>query len=141
MPHPGMEPLLGGALSRLLRASEVIECVKDLVAREPVLLLCRNPRCVPCAGARRILTCPPEGHHHDGRHLVAARGEEARVDLGIDSPRRIHRALEGVVETLFDRQGPQETLGRPPFDLGVWTTNTYSASGYSTSTSSFMNLA
>jgi len=44
---------LGSAALQLMRGAEVIDCVCEMVKDKPDILLCTNPECKPCVGARQ----------------------------------------------------------------------------------------
>lgn len=46
---------IGGSKLQLMRGSDVIGRVRELIAEKPDILLCTWPGCKPCAGARRNL--------------------------------------------------------------------------------------
>ena len=46
---------LGVAKFQLMRAQDVIDNVVEMVKQKPDILLCTNPGCVPCTGARKNL--------------------------------------------------------------------------------------
>jgi aminoglycoside N3'-acetyltransferase len=44
---------LGPAALQLMRGADVIDCVHEMVKDKPDILLCTNPECKPCTGARQ----------------------------------------------------------------------------------------